>query len=34
MQRSPVHKLGSTNAFGDQQLHLDVESDNLIEKVY
>lgn len=33
MENTIVHKIGSTNAFGDEQLHLDVESDNLIEKV-
>lgn len=33
MENTPVHKAGSTNVFGDEQLHLDVDSDNLIEKV-
>lgn len=33
MENTAVHKAGSTNAFGDEQLHLDMDSDNLIEKV-
>jgi len=34
VENTAVHKAGSTNVFGDEQLHLDVDSDKIIEKVH
>jgi len=31
MRHSPIYEVGSTNKFGDQQLHQDIKCDEIIE---